>query len=167
MTPNPFGTFEGADIVETVLHSDAGAIARIINWGAVVRDFEVPAPGGLQRVVLGYDRLDHYIEHSPYFGATIGRVGNRIAGGQFTVDGVTYRTPHNEGRLTLHGGPEGLGLTVAQSIERALPADESSFRAGRAASLERWNALAQRLAPLPRFRGIAVQAWEDYVEAQP
>ena len=64
-------------------------------------------------------------------------------------------------------GPEGLGLTVAQSIERALPADESSFRAGRAASLERWNALAQRLAPLPRFRGIAVQAWEDYVEAQP
>lgn len=64
-------------------------------------------------------------------------------------------------------GPEGLGFSVAQSIERALPADESSFRAGRTASLERWNALAQLLGPAPRFRGIAVQAWEDYLEAQP
>ena len=63
--PQIFGIFEGTGIVETTLQSDAGAIARIINWGAVVRDFEVPTPSGPQRVVLGYDRLDHSIEHSP------------------------------------------------------------------------------------------------------
>ncbi len=64
-------------------------------------------------------------------------------------------------------GPRELRWSVAQSIERALPTQESSYGAGRAASLQRWGELARRLAPVPGFQGIVVQSWEDYGEAQP
>lgn len=108
-TPALFGTFKGINISEVTLRSDAGAEAKIMTWGAVVRDLRVPAAPGLQRVVLGYETFDHYVEHSPYFGATVGRVANRIAGGRFAIDSVTYTTALNEKAATLHGGPEGLG----------------------------------------------------------
>lgn len=63
--------------------------------------------------------------------------------------------------------PSGLRLWVAQSIERALPSPESSFNAGRAASLQRWRNLMHQLAPVPGFAGIVVQSLEDYREARP
>ncbi|MNV71158.1 hypothetical protein D3C71_1641640 [compost metagenome] len=63
--------------------------------------------------------------------------------------------------------PSGLRLWVAQSIERALPSTESSFNAGRSASLRRWRDLMHQLAPVPGFAGIVVQSLEDYREAQP
>lgn len=59
--------------------------------------------------MLGYERFEHYVEHSPYFGAIAGRVANRIAGGQFSIDGVTHKVPVNESGVALHGGPAGLG----------------------------------------------------------
>lgn len=64
-------------------------------------------------------------------------------------------------------GPRELRWSVAQSIERALPAQESSHGAGRGASLQRWSELARMLAPVPGFQGIVVQSWEDYREARP
>ena len=105
-----FGSYEGADIAEVTIRSEAGAEARIISWGAAVRDLVVPTKGGTQRVVLGYDRFEDYLAHSPYFGANPGRFANRIAQGRFTLDGVTYELDRNEkGQQTLHGGSRGFG----------------------------------------------------------
>lgn len=104
------GTFEGEDILEATLTSEAGAVAKIMNWGAVLRDLQVPlADGGLQRVVLGFPRFEDYPAHSPNFGAIAGRYANRIAHGHLAVDGIEYRLPLNNGRHHLHGGPKGFG----------------------------------------------------------
>lgn len=111
MIARPFGRFDGQDIVEVTLRSDAGAQARIINYGAVVRDLLVPALKGPQRVVLGFEDFDLYPEFSPHFGASPGRVANRIGHGRFTLDGLSYKTDLNErARTTLHGGIGGFGL---------------------------------------------------------
>jgi len=69
-------------------------------------------------------------------------------------------------REILHG-PEGLRLSLAQSIEPQLSTHESSYAAGRAGSLARWRELASRLTSVPGFNGIVVQSWEDYQEARP
>ena len=106
MTATTFGTLEdGAEIHEVEIASAAGARARVITWGAVVRDLEVPTPRGLQRVVLGLERIEHYVEHSPHFGAIAGRFANRIAAGRFTLDGVPHQLDRNQkGEHHLHGG---------------------------------------------------------------
>lgn len=64
-------------------------------------------------------------------------------------------------------GPPGLKLSVAQSIEQSLPPEESSFNLGKAAALQRWQALAQALSDLPGFSGVIVQSWEEFKEARP
>lgn len=109
MTRTLFGTLaDGTPIHEVVLRSAAGAEARIIEWGAVLRDLVVPHAGSRQRVVLGFPRLEDYPDHSPHAGAIAGRYANRIAGGRFTLDGKAYQMPLNQaGRHTLHGGPDG------------------------------------------------------------
>jgi hypothetical protein len=66
-----------------------------MEWGAVVRDMSVPADGKPQRVVLGFETLDHYLRHSPHFGAIAGRFANRIEGGRFTI-GDMLRTFRDE-----------------------------------------------------------------------
>ncbi|KAA2235033.1 aldose epimerase family protein [Salinarimonas soli] len=112
MSVRLFGTLEGRDVHEVSLRSPDGLEARIISWGAVIRDLVVPGPGGRQRVVLGYETLEHYVEHSPYFGAVVGRYANRIGGARFTLDGETHRLVPNEGPNQLHGGPQGFGQRV-------------------------------------------------------
>lgn len=111
MTKTLFGTLaDGTPVHEVVLRSPAGAEARIIEWGAVVRDLVVPHGGGRQRVVLGFPRLEDYPDHSPHAGTIAGRYANRIAGGRFTLDGKTYQMPLNQdGRHTLHSGANGFG----------------------------------------------------------
>lgn len=110
MDVRSFGSVDGQDVQEITLRAASGATASVITWGAVLRDLQVPAKGGLQRVVLGLDTLDEYRRYSPHFGATPGRFANRIAGGRFSLDGKTYQLPLNEkGKTTLHGGPSGFG----------------------------------------------------------
>ena len=104
-----FGTVDGTDIQQVTIRSRAGAEAKILTWGAVVRDLLVPSASGPQRVVLGLNTIDDYRAHSPYFGAIAGRFANRIAEGRFTLDGTTYDLPRNEARACLHGGPHGFG----------------------------------------------------------
>ena len=70
-------------------------------------------------------------------------------------------------RPLLSAAPAWLRIAVAQSIESALPAQESSFTLGKARSLQRWDALAHQLAGLPGFGGVVVQSWEDYRKARP
>ena len=105
-----FGEMDGAAVEEITIRSAEGAEARIITWGAVIRDLAIPVAGTLQTTVLGLNSLADYRAHSPSFGAVPGRFANRIAHGQFTLDGVPYQLPLNEkGRTTLHGGPQGFG----------------------------------------------------------
>jgi len=102
---------DGTAIHEAVLRSPAGTEARVMEWGAVLRDLVVPLPDGRrQRVVLGFADLADYPRYSPHMGAVAGRFANRIGGGRFVLDGVAYRTPLNQdGRHSLHGGGHGFG----------------------------------------------------------
>lgn len=105
-----FGEIDGTGIHEITIRSPEGAEARIITWGAVIRDLVVPVEGQPQTTVLGLDSMADYRAHSPSFGAVPGRFANRIARGQFVLDGTSYQLPLNEKcRTTLHGGPKGFG----------------------------------------------------------
>ena len=119
-----FGRLGDEVVHEITIRSQAGAEARIITWGAVVRDMHAPLPGGgSQRVVLGFDRLEDYVAHSPHMGAVAGRYANRIAEGRFALDGVSHQLERNEnGRNALHGGAAGFG----KRLWRLGAADENS-----------------------------------------
>lgn len=87
-----------------------GCEARILTWGAVLRDLRVPARTGPPRgVVLGFERLQPYLDQPGNLGAVIGRYANRIAGARFELDGMEVRLRANEGPNMLHGGPVGFG----------------------------------------------------------
>jgi aldose 1-epimerase len=112
------GTFEGQPVQEVALTNAAGAAARIMTWGAVVRDLQVPHRGTLQRVVLGFDAFEPYPQHSPHFGAIAGRFANRINRGAFRLDGRKVQVTLNQNdppgpggtpKHHLHGGKAGFG----------------------------------------------------------
>jgi aldose 1-epimerase len=118
MTIQPFGSVDGRDVLEVTLRNAAGAEARILTWGAVVRDLVVRTPGGPQPVVLGLTTIEDYVAHSPYFGAIVGRFANRIGGARFTIDGQAYTVDANEGRNQLHGGSRGFGSHLWTVIDQ-------------------------------------------------
>jgi aldose 1-epimerase len=97
----------------------SGALeARVMTYGGIVVSLKVPDKNGKSGdVVLGYDSLEGYIANSPFFGAIVGRYGNRIGGGKFVLDGKTYSTPQNDGTNTLHGGPKGFDKAVWKAKE--------------------------------------------------
>ncbi|MHC4646767.1 MAG: aldose epimerase family protein [Planctomycetota bacterium] len=85
-----------------------GLRARITNYGAIVVSLEAPdRTGELDDIVLGFDTLDGYLAGHPYFGCVVGRYGNRIGKGRFTLDGVEYKLATNNGPNHLHGGAVG------------------------------------------------------------
>ncbi len=113
LSAQSFGLIDQTPVFEVTIASSAGASAKILTWGAVVRDLVVPASNGLQRVVLGLNTLDDYLAHSPSFGAVPGRFANRIANGRFVLDGVAYQLDRRPGQKhTLHGGPNGFGHRI-------------------------------------------------------
>jgi len=107
-----FGTYEGKRVDQFTLISTTGAEVDLINWGVAVRDWRVPVKGGKRSVVLGFDNFDDYPKHSPHFGSLAGRVANRIGGASFELGGKTYTLPANDGKNSLHGGPQGIGRLV-------------------------------------------------------
>lgn len=107
-----FGSFEGKRVDQFTLTSESGVEVDILNWGVVVRDWRVPLKGGRRSVVLGFESFEPYPQHSPYFGAVVGRVANRIGKARFTHGGKTYSVPPNEGQNALHGGAGGFGKQV-------------------------------------------------------
>lgn len=81
---------------------------RVIDYGTIITEIHVPdRRGRLADVVLGFDRLEPYLREHPYFGCTVGRYANRIAGARFALDGRVYRLPRTEGSNCLHGGRQG------------------------------------------------------------
>jgi len=106
-------TPEGTDIFLYTLTNKNGMEAGITNFGATLVSLKVPDRNGkLADVVLGYDTLEEYEHSSNYFGATVGRYGNRIAHGNFTLDGVKYVLALNNGGNSLHGGIKGFNKVV-------------------------------------------------------
>ena len=114
VTRKPFGkTKDGTPVELFTLRNAQGAEARICNYGGLVISLKVPDRNGkLGDVVLGYDNLADYIKDSPYFGALIGRYGNRIAKGQFALDGRQYTLATNNYPNSLHGGVKGFDKVV-------------------------------------------------------
>lgn len=110
----PFGqTPQGAAVDLYTLRNARGMEARIATYGGTVTHLTAPdRTGKYADVVLGYDTLDGYIENSPYFGALIGRYGNRIAKGRFKLDGKQYKLAVNNGPNSLHGGLKGFDKVV-------------------------------------------------------
>jgi aldose 1-epimerase len=94
-------TQEGQEVDRYTLSNAAGMQVEIITYGGIITSMKVPnAAGGLNDVVLGYDSLSDYEKGSPYFGALIGRYGNRIADGSFTLDDQTYTLVQNDEKIT-------------------------------------------------------------------
>jgi aldose 1-epimerase len=119
-------TTDGAQIDLYSLSNKKGMEVSITNFGATVVTLKVPDRAGKGAdVVLGYDSLDGYENGSAYFGATVGRYGNRIAGGKFSIDGKTYTLPKNNGENTLHGGVVGFNKKVWKAREIASKGGES------------------------------------------
>ena len=110
----PFGkTKDGIAVDLYTLRNSKGAEAGICNYGGLVIFLKVPDRNGqFGDVVLGYDNLADYIKDTPYFGAMIGRYGNRIAKGKFTLDGKEYTLAVNNGPNALHGGLKGFDKMV-------------------------------------------------------
>jgi aldose 1-epimerase len=99
---------DGATVEQVELSNGKGVKARIITLGATIQALETPDRDGRSAdIVLGYDTPAEYLKGSSYFGATVGRFANRIAGGAFSLDGHRYVLPLNNGPNTLHGGNVG------------------------------------------------------------
>ena len=115
----PFGSLPDGQAVEAItLSNGRGMRARIITWGAALQQLMVPdRHEALDDVTLGYPTIDGYLAKSEYFGATVGRVANRIAAGRFTLDGQTYQTPVNDGPNALHGGTKGFDKVLWKVVE--------------------------------------------------
>ncbi len=104
---------DGTPVELYTLNNSFGLRARIMTYGAIVVSLEVPDRAGTAAdITLGYDSLEGYLQETPYFGAIVGRYGNRIAGGRFTLDGVEYLLALNNGENHLHGGLKGFDKVV-------------------------------------------------------
>jgi aldose 1-epimerase len=114
VTVRSFGHMSDGTPVDIYTLSNRGIEVQVITYGGIVRSIKVPDKNGkVADVVLGFDALEGYIGgYDPYFGALVGRYANRIAKGQFQLDGQTYSIPVNDGANALHGGPRGFDKVV-------------------------------------------------------
>jgi len=119
----PLGkTSDGVGVDVVTLRNDSGMEVRVATYGGTILSMRVPdRSGAADDVVLGFDDLTTYFTKSPYFGALIGRYGNRIAKGAFTLDGTRYTLAVNNGPNHLHGGIKGWDKVVwaAEPFQRA------------------------------------------------
>jgi aldose 1-epimerase len=123
-----YDLYAGKDlpVYRYTLRNGRGMSVCILTYGGIVQSITVPSrTGAPTNVVLGFTTLSEYVAHAsppvtagggPYFGETIGRFGNRIANGSFTLDGRTYTLPVNNNGTTLHGGLVGFGNHVWESV---------------------------------------------------
>jgi aldose 1-epimerase len=115
-------TPDGAPVEQYVL-SNGKMTVKVITYGAIVTEIDVPDRNGkIADVVLGFDNLEGYLGGHPYFGAATGRVANRIAKAKFTLDGKEYKLAANNGPNTLHGGLKAFDKVVWKAADVSGPA---------------------------------------------
>jgi aldose 1-epimerase len=127
ITKHPYGkTPDGQSVDLFLLTNDKHMEVSITNYGGIVVSVRVPDRSGkLADVVLGYDTVEEYAAGKAHFGGTIGRYANRIAHGQFKLDGKTYTLPKNDGANTLHGGLTSFDKKFWQASEHTTSTDVS------------------------------------------
>jgi len=109
LTQQTFGKYDQQDVTSYVLMNEKGMEVRIMNYGGTITNiFTKDSSGKTGDVVLGFDTFDGYLnKDNPYFGCLVGRYANRIAKGQFSLDGKTYKLAKNNNGNSLHGGLKG------------------------------------------------------------
>ena len=106
-------TKEGDSIEKITVSNQDGLEMSVITYGGIIQNLKVPDKNGnYEDVVLGFDSISQYENGNPYFGALIGRYGNRIAGGKFSLEGEDYQLETNDGPNHLHGGEKGFDKKV-------------------------------------------------------
>ncbi len=104
---------DGKEIDIYTLTNSSGITTKVLTYGTIITEIHAPDRAGKNGdVVLGFDNLEQYLKGHPYFGCTVGRYGNRIAGGHFTMHGKTYQLAVNNGPNHLHGGIKGFDKVV-------------------------------------------------------
>jgi aldose 1-epimerase len=119
-----WGETDGKKVFLYTLTNKKGVQVKITNYGGTVTSFVTPTKSGASTsIVVGFEDLSAYLPRLPYFGATVGRYGNRIAKGKFTLDGKTYKLATNNGPNALHGGLKGFDKVVwdAAPLDNANP----------------------------------------------
>ncbi|MFF0015245.1 aldose epimerase family protein [Streptomyces sp. NPDC005374] len=108
-----FGTLADGTQVHRWSLENGGTRLKVLSYGGIVQGLEVPdRDGRYANVCLGFDSIEEYVDSSPYFGALIGRYGNRIAKGAFTLDGERHQLSVDDGENSLHGGAQGFDRRV-------------------------------------------------------
>ena len=113
ITQTDWGTSDNKKVYLYTLTNKNGTQVKISNYGGTITSWVTPdSKGNKSNIVLGFDDLKGYLAHPPYFGATVGRYGNRIANAKFTLEGKTYTLAANNGKNSLHGGLKGFDKVV-------------------------------------------------------
>lgn len=121
ITKKDWGEVDGKKVYLYTLENKNGTTVTISNYGGTVTSFVTQDKNGNKSsIIIGFDSLQSYLQHPPYFGALIGRYGNRIGNAKFTLDGITYKLAANDGRNHLHGGLKGFDKVV---WDAAIPND--------------------------------------------
>jgi aldose 1-epimerase len=108
VTKDLWGNTDGKEVYLFTLTNDAGNVIKLTNFGAKINWIEIPDKNGKKdNITFGYDTFEETLNGDMSFGSVVGRFANRIAHGKFSLDGVEYTTPLNNGPNTLHGGPKG------------------------------------------------------------
>ena len=119
MAKRVYGTSsDGVPVDEYTMNNAGGMEVKIITYGGIVTSILVPdRDGNMRNVALGFSNLRDYETKSPYFGSIVGRYANRLANGKFSLDGVEYAIPVNNGPNSLHGGIRGFDKRVWKATE--------------------------------------------------
>jgi len=111
-------TQDSTEVKKFTLTNKNGLNMEVITYGAIITSLETPdKEGKLEDIVLGYNDLQSYVKNNPYFGAVVGRYGNRIADAKFSIDDSVYTLAANNGKNHLHGGIKGFDKVVWEASE--------------------------------------------------
>jgi len=117
-----WGTVDGTAVQLYTLRNKNGLELKVTNYGTIVTELRVPDRAGkFADVALGYDSVNDYVKDTPYFGATVGRIANRIRGAEFKLGGKVYKLHANNGPHLLHGGKKGWDKVIWTAEPRETP----------------------------------------------
>ncbi|HSG67873.1 MAG TPA: aldose epimerase family protein [Bacteroidales bacterium] len=122
ITRETFGIVDASEVYLFTMSNNSGMTVKVTNYGGIVTSILTPGRDGTTAdVVLGFDDLQSYLDGHPYFGSIVGRYGNRIAKGKFTIDGTEYSLATNNGPNHLHGGIKGFDKVVWEAKTKSYP----------------------------------------------